>query len=76
MKPVKLGIIGCGIIANKGHWPALQKLRDKFEITMVCNHTEPKAKSFAAMVGGVHNIAALRLLCGEKTLAGKRVFNE
>ena len=51
MQPVKLGIIGCGIATRQLHWPALQKLRDKFEITIVCNHTEPKAKSFAEMAG-------------------------
>jgi len=53
MIPIKLGIIGCGIAARDLHYPALQKLKDKFEITVVCNHTEPKAKSFAEMVGGV-----------------------
>ncbi|MDZ7331383.1 MAG: Gfo/Idh/MocA family oxidoreductase [candidate division KSB1 bacterium] len=53
MRPIRLGIIGCGIAARELHWPALQKLRDKFEIAAVCNHTEPKAKSFAELVGGV-----------------------
>lgn len=53
MRAVKLGVIGCGIAARKLHWPALQRLRDKFEITAVCNHTEEKAKSFAELAGGV-----------------------
>lgn len=53
MTPVKLGIIGCGIAARDLHWPALRKLRDKFEITVVCNHTEPKAREFSQLVGGV-----------------------
>ena len=53
MHPIKLGIIGCGIAARDLHWPALQSVRDKFDITAVCNHTEPKAKAFAAMAGGV-----------------------
>lgn len=53
MKPVKLGIIGCGIAAQSLHWPALQKLSNKFEITAVCNHTEQKAKAFSKMLGGV-----------------------
>ncbi|MFQ5754369.1 MAG: Gfo/Idh/MocA family protein [bacterium] len=53
MKPVKLGIIGCGIAARDLHWPALKKLTNKFEITVVCNHTEPKAKEFSNMIGGV-----------------------
>ena len=46
MKPVKLGIIGCGIAAQSIHWPVLQKLKDKFEITAICNHTEKKPKIF------------------------------
>lgn len=52
MKPIKLGIIGTGIAARELHWPALQKLKDKFEITLICNHTEPKAKQFSELVGG------------------------
>ena len=52
-RPIKLGIIGCGIAARKLHYPALKKLKDKFEITVVCNHTEPKARDFAQLVGGV-----------------------
>jgi predicted dehydrogenase len=53
MKPIKLGIIGCGIAARELHLPALNKLKDKFVITAVCNHTEQKAKSFSNLVGGV-----------------------
>lgn len=53
MQPVRLGIIGCGIAARELHWPALNKLRHQFEITVVCNHTEPKAREFASLVGGV-----------------------
>jgi hypothetical protein len=46
MKKVKLGIIGCGIAAQSLHWPALQKLKDEFEITTICNHTKKKPKIF------------------------------
>lgn len=53
MEKIKLGIIGCGIAANKLHFPALQELKNKFEISAVCNHTERKAKEFAALAGGV-----------------------
>ena len=53
MKPVKLGIIGCGLAARHLHWPVLQKLSDKFEIQSVCNNNKPKAESFAHLVGDV-----------------------
>ena len=53
IKPVKLGIIGCGIAAKALHYPALNTLQDKFKIIAVCNHTEQKAKEFSKIVGGV-----------------------
>ncbi len=53
MKPVKLGVIGCGIAVREYHLPALLKLKDKFEITAVCNDTEPRAKEFSELLGGV-----------------------
>ena len=53
MDPVKLAIIGCGIAARDLHYPALMSLPNKFEIMKVCNHTEPKARDFAKLVGGV-----------------------
>lgn len=53
MKPIKLGFIGCGIAARELHWPALQKLKDQFQITAVCNNTEKKAREFSELVGGV-----------------------
>jgi predicted dehydrogenase len=52
MKPIKLGLIGCGIAARKLHWPALKELKDKYDLCVVCNHTETKAKDFANLVGG------------------------
>lgn len=53
MKPVKLGVIGCGIAAKDLHWPGLKQLKEKFEIIKVCNYTEEKAKEFAQIVGNV-----------------------
>ncbi len=50
---IKLGIIGTGIAARDLHLPALERLKDKFEIVCVCNHTEKKAKDFSKLVGGV-----------------------
>lgn len=53
MSCVNLGIIGTGIAAENLHWPALENLTDRFRITVVSNHTEPKAKAFSERVGGV-----------------------
>lgn len=53
MRKVKLGIIGTGLAAKNLLLPALQKLKNKFEIVAVCNHTEKKAKEFSKLVGGV-----------------------
>jgi len=50
---IGLGIIGTGIAARELHLPALERLRDKFEIVCVCNHTEQKAREFSALVGNV-----------------------
>lgn len=50
--PIALGVIGAGLAARNLHWPALQHLRDRFQIVAVCNRSPEKAESFAAMVGG------------------------
>lgn len=50
---IKLGIIGTGLAARDLHLPALERLKDKFEIVCVCNHTEKKAKEFSQLIGGV-----------------------
>lgn len=51
-EPIRLGVIGCGIATQNLHWPAIKALHDRFAIVAVCNHTRPKAESFAAEVGG------------------------
>ena len=69
-EPVKLGIIGCGLAARKLHWPCLRQMKCLFEITMVCNHTEPKARTFAELVGNVPYVLDYRdLLASDKVEA-------
>lgn len=53
MRKIKLGIIGTGLAAKNLHLPALQKLKNKYEIVAVCNHTEKKAIEFAKLIGSV-----------------------
>lgn len=62
MKKVKLGIIGCGIAARELHLPALEKLKDKFEITVLCNHTEEKAKDLSSRLGKIPYVLDYREL--------------
>jgi predicted dehydrogenase len=49
--PIRLGIIGCGLATRNLHWPAIKALQDQFKVIAVCNHTRPKAESFAVEVG-------------------------
>ncbi|MGA7732082.1 MAG: Gfo/Idh/MocA family oxidoreductase [Chloroflexia bacterium] len=49
---VRLGVIGAGLAARLLHWPALERLRDRFTITMVASGSEDSSRSFAEMVGG------------------------
>ncbi len=47
MKPIKLGVIGCGAIAQIQHLPNLAGLREEFEVTMVCDVSPSLAKCMA-----------------------------
>ncbi len=37
MSPIKIGVIGCGAIAQVHHMPNLLELQDEFEVTAVCD---------------------------------------
>lgn len=49
---VRLGVIGAGLAARVLHWPALERLQDKFKITMVASGSEASARSYAELAGG------------------------
>lgn len=49
---VRLGVIGAGLAARLLHWPALDKMRDRFQVTMVASASHGSAVSFAELVGG------------------------
>lgn len=53
MQPIRLGLVGCGLAATNLHWPALQKLQDRFQLVMVCDTSEQRAKEFSALAGNV-----------------------
>jgi len=51
MRRLRLGLIGTGVAARIMHWPALEQLRDRYELVAVANRTLSKAESFADMAG-------------------------
>ena len=51
MKKLKIGIIGCGGIANNKHMPALSKLSDKCEMIAFCDNQVERAEKAAAQYG-------------------------
>ena len=50
-KKLKIGIIGCGGIANNKHMPALSKLSDKCQMVAFCDVIESRAKEACEKYG-------------------------
>lgn len=48
---VRLGVIGTGLAIKRLHWPALQKLPDRYQIVAFANDIRPPAEEFAASSG-------------------------
>lgn len=53
MASIKLGIIGCGIVARDLHWPVISQLREKFIVAHVSSRSEAKAREFASLTGAM-----------------------
>lgn len=51
MSKLKIGIIGCGGIANQKHLPALSKLKDKVELVAFCDIELDRAEKAAKEYG-------------------------
>ena len=51
MNKLKIGLIGCGGIANNKHMPALSKLSDKCELVAFCDIIPERAEKAAAEYG-------------------------
>ncbi|MTI80380.1 MAG: Gfo/Idh/MocA family oxidoreductase [Firmicutes bacterium] len=47
MKKLKVGIIGVGMAFEKLHYPAFQKLADRYQITALCDMDEQKTTKWA-----------------------------
>lgn len=53
MKKLKIGIIGCGGIANQKHFPALSQQQDKAELVAFCDIQVERAKTACEKYGVV-----------------------
>lgn len=51
MSKIKIGIVGCGGIANQKHLPALKQLNDKCEMTAFCDIIVERAQEAAKEYG-------------------------
>ena len=51
MSKIKLGIIGVGMAWERLHYPAMQRLEDKFEIVAVCDKDMERAKVIGKKLG-------------------------
>ena len=51
MKKLRIGIIGCGGIANVKHMPSLAVFKDEVEMVYFCDIIEERAKTAAAQYG-------------------------
>jgi predicted dehydrogenase len=51
MQKIRLGVIGTGLAWERLHLPALQQLRDKYEVVAVCDTGIAKAQAAAAQLG-------------------------
>ncbi|MBI2952417.1 Gfo/Idh/MocA family oxidoreductase, partial [bacterium] len=47
MTPVRIGVVGCGAIAQIQHLPNLAMLREEFEVTAVCDRSPALAEAVA-----------------------------
>ena len=48
---LRVGVVGCGVIAQVMHLPHLAELRDRYEIAALCDISEPTARACADMYG-------------------------
>lgn len=51
MSKIKLGIIGVGMAWERLHFPAMQRLKDKFEIVAVCDKDMERAQEVGKKLG-------------------------
>ncbi|HEY0604738.1 MAG TPA: Gfo/Idh/MocA family oxidoreductase [Herpetosiphonaceae bacterium] len=61
-QPINLGIVGAGLAVKQLHWPALQRLRERYTIGAVADIDSGKARAIADLVGASKTFADYREL--------------
>jgi predicted dehydrogenase len=66
-KPIRVGVVGCGLIAQVMHLPYLTELSEQFELTAVCDLSPSLAERCARRYGAARSFARSEDLvkCGE-----------
>ncbi len=49
--PIRVGVVGCGLIAQVMHLPYLTEMPDRFEVAALCDISEPVARTCAERFG-------------------------
>ena len=62
MTPVRIGVVGCGAIAQVHHLPNLTALREEFEVTVVCDLSAGLAEYVAGAFGVPNHVTDYREL--------------
>jgi predicted dehydrogenase len=68
MNKLKVGVVGCGVVAQKRHIPALMKLRKNVTINAVCDLNENLAKETAKRFGIPHTYTKLSDMLSRENL--------
>jgi predicted dehydrogenase len=64
-EPIRVGVVGCGLIAQVMHLPYLIELNDLFEVAALCDLSEPVASACAQRYGVTCVHSDWRALVGE-----------
>jgi len=68
MKKLKVGIVGCGFIANHRHIPAFLKLKNNVELRAMCDINEALANSVANKFGVSNHYSSLQSMLKNEDL--------
>jgi predicted dehydrogenase len=71
--PIRLGIIGTGLIVTAKHWPALSALQDVFRVVALANRSIAKAEALADVVATATGLRPATYASYQEMLAQERL---